>query len=115
MPAYTERGFVYSTLPNPTTDNTKIVKEGTGTGTYSIEVTGLPSETFYVRAYATNAKGTAYGEQVIAEPTQGTVTTGSITNIDFTKGTATFSGTVTSETVSFVVSWILLSKELSVS
>ena len=95
MPAYTERGFVYSTLPNPTTDNTKIVKEGTGTGTYSIEVTGLPSETFYVRAYATNAKGTAYGEQVIAEPTQGTVTTGSITNIDFTKGTATFSGTVT--------------------
>ena len=95
MPAYTERGFVYSTLPNPTTDNTKIVKEGSGTGSFSSEVTGLPSETLYVRAYATNAKGTAYGEQVTAEPTQGTVTTGSITSVDFAKGTATFSGTVT--------------------
>ena len=94
-PAYTERGFVYSTLPNPTIDNTKIVKTGSGTGTFSSEVTGLPAATLYVRAYVTNAKGTAYGEQVTAEPTQGAVTTGSITNIDFTKGTATFSGTVT--------------------
>lgn len=58
----TERGIVYSTSPNPTINDNKIVDSGTGTGSYSIPVTGLnPATTYYTRAYAINNNGTAYG------------------------------------------------------
>ncbi len=64
-PGYTERGFVYGTSPKPTIDDNKITKSGTGTGAYSLYVTNLPTDvTFYVRAYAINDAGVAYGEDV---------------------------------------------------
>ncbi|MFL9831833.1 MBG domain-containing protein, partial [Flavobacterium sp. ST-87] len=60
----TERGFVYSTSTNPTTSNTK-VQGGTGTGAFSEAITGLTAgTTYYVRAYAINSVGTAYGNEV---------------------------------------------------
>ena len=60
----TERGVVYGTTANPTTANTKKVS-GSGTGTFTCNLTGLqPNTKYYVRAYAINEKGTAYGEQV---------------------------------------------------
>ena len=60
----TERGVVYSTSENPTTANSKVVG-GSGTGAFTCNLTGLQaSTTYYVRAYAINEKGTAYGEQV---------------------------------------------------
>ena len=59
----TERGVVYSTSKNPTTSNTKKVS-GSGTGAYSVKLSGLfEGTTYYVRAYAINSKGTAYGEE----------------------------------------------------
>ena len=65
-PAYTERGFVYGTMHNPTVDgDTKVVASGSGTGDYSLNVSDLANEVYYVRAYATNEKGTAYGEEVV--------------------------------------------------
>ena len=60
----TERGVCISTVSNPTTSNTK-VKSGTGTGSFTCNLTGLqPNTKYYVRAYAINSKGTAYGSQV---------------------------------------------------
>jgi len=60
----TERGVVYATTQNPTTTNNKIVNTS-GVGSFSSIVTGLSSgTTYYVRAYATNSVGTAYGTQV---------------------------------------------------
>ncbi len=61
----TERGIVYSTSANPTTaDNT--VQMGTGEGVFSQSVSGLSSGvTYYVRAYAINSEGTAYGNEVV--------------------------------------------------
>lgn len=60
----TERGVVYSLSTNPTTANTVVVI-GSGTGIYSQTVSGLtPSTTYYVRAYAINAAGTSYGNEV---------------------------------------------------
>ena len=39
--------------------------DGTGTGTFTSSITGLtPNTTYYVRAYATNSVGTAYGEEL---------------------------------------------------
>lgn len=60
----TERGFVWSTSPNPTTSDNKVTASGT-TGSYNASLTGLSSGTLYhVRAYATNSVGTGYGIDV---------------------------------------------------
>jgi len=57
----TERGFVFSTDMNVTTADT-IVISGSGTGAFTADVTGLnPNTTYYVRAYAENENGNAYG------------------------------------------------------
>ena len=64
-PAYTERGFVWSTTPEPTINDNCIPKSGTGTGTFSCYTTELPkNRTFFVRAYAKNQAGVAYGNEV---------------------------------------------------
>lgn len=68
-PEYTERGFVYATTHNPMVDSdTKVVATGKGTGDFVANATGLVvGNTYYVRAYATNTQGTAYGEEVTAD------------------------------------------------
>ena len=63
----TSYGFVYGTSTDPTISNTK-VQVGTSyttTGTsFSKSITGLSANTtYYVRPYATNGYGTAYGTQ----------------------------------------------------
>ncbi|NVO11824.1 MAG: T9SS type A sorting domain-containing protein [Bacteroidales bacterium] len=72
----TERGICYATTINPTTANSKVTS-GTGTGTYTANMTGLTAGlTYYVRAYAINANGTAYGsQQSFATPTGGSTVT----------------------------------------
>ena len=59
----TERGVCWSTYQNPTIyDNTTY--DGEGTGVFTSHITNLsPGTTYYVRAYATNSEGTAYGAQ----------------------------------------------------
>ena len=60
----TERGVVYGISPYPTVGNSKVVG-GSGTGMFTCNLTGLqPNTKYYVRAYAVNNKGTAYGKQV---------------------------------------------------
>ena len=68
-PEYTERGFVYATTHNPMVDSdTKVVATGKGTGDFVANATGLVvGNTYYVRAYATNTQGTAYGEEVTVD------------------------------------------------
>ena len=65
-PAYTERGFVYGTMHNPTVDSdSKTIVSGSGTGEFSINLSGLTmGNVYYIRAYATNEKGTGYGEEL---------------------------------------------------
>ena len=94
----TERGICWSTSHNPTTSGSH-ASNGGGTGTYSVNMTGLtPNTTYYVRAYATNSAGTAYGAEVSFTTLQDvnlpTVTTSQVTNI--TQTTATGGGNVTS-------------------
>lgn len=59
----TARGVCWSTSQNPTISNSHTT-DGNGTGSFTSSITGLTANTtYYVRAYATNEKGTSYGEQ----------------------------------------------------
>ncbi len=67
-PAYTERGFVYSksysvpTVDDPANATTKVRVSGRNKE-FSANISSLEeSVQYYVRAYATNADGTVYGE-----------------------------------------------------
>jgi hypothetical protein len=61
--AVTARGVCWNTSHNPTLINSHTTDD-TGTGTFTSNITGLaPGTTYYVRAYATNSIGTAYGEE----------------------------------------------------
>ncbi|MBK5213210.1 MAG: hypothetical protein JJE55_06080 [Flavobacteriaceae bacterium] len=60
----TAKGVCWNTSPNPTKEN-NLTLDGTGVGNFSSNIEGLtPSTTYYLRAYATNAVGTAYGNEI---------------------------------------------------
>jgi hypothetical protein len=60
----TSRGICWSTTVNPTIVNSSTIN-GSGSGPFSSTMTGLfRLTTYYVRAYATNSWGTAYGSNV---------------------------------------------------
>ncbi len=71
-PAYTEHGFVYGPVHNPTVDDdTKKVVSGKSEGVFSSNISGLEMNTiYYVRAYATNNFGTAYGAEKVVDMSQ---------------------------------------------
>lgn len=60
------RGVIWSTLPNPTLNTYNgITHNGQGTGSFTSMLSDLNPETsYYVRAYATNSEGTAYGNSL---------------------------------------------------
>ena len=97
-PAYTERGFAYGTTHNPSVDDMKKVVSGSGLGAFSANVSGLQiGTTYYIRAYAKNDGGYAYGSEqsLNFNSSAPSVTTQNPTNINKNNGTATFNGTVT--------------------
>ncbi len=63
--AVTARGVVWSTSQNPTITLTTKTSDGTGTGSYTSNLTNLTQNTtYYIRAYAINSSGTAYGNPI---------------------------------------------------
>jgi formylglycine-generating enzyme required for sulfatase activity len=90
----TVRGVCWSTNPNPTTADS-ITKDAAGTGRYVSKIVGLkPNTTYYLRAYATNKKGTAYGLQESFTTKNLGIVTKQIT--DITTNCATSGGNVIS-------------------
>ena len=60
----TSRGVCWSTTSNPTIADPHTLNGG-GTGTFVSQISALsPSTLYYVRAYATNSVGTAYGMEL---------------------------------------------------
>ena len=94
----TERGVVYSTNQSPTTEDSKVAS-GSGLGEFTCNLTDLKDGTiYYARAYAINAKGTAYGEEVsftTKTKTIATIATTLATNVSYTS--ATVAGNVTED------------------
>lgn len=63
--AITARGLVWSTSQNPTITLTTKTSDGTGTGNFISTMATLNSGVaYYIRSYATNIIGTAYGNQI---------------------------------------------------
>ena len=92
----TARGVCWSTGQNPTISDSKTT-DGTGTGSFTSSITGLVAgTTYYVRAYATNSVGTAYGNQISASTTAtySTLTTSIMSAV--TDATASSGGDITS-------------------
>lgn len=98
--AVTTRGIVWNTTTSPTTNLTTKTTDGTGTGNFSSSITNLiPSNTYFIRAYATNSIGTGYGNELsfttgaIVLPTVSTATiTNSTTNSAVSGGNITTDG-----------------------
>ena len=90
-----ERGFCWNTEPEPTIDDI-LARCGEGTGCFSARMTELDVfTTYYVRSYAVNSAGIAYGNEIsfttTAFPPE--VTTSVVT--DITQTHATCGGVVT--------------------
>jgi uncharacterized protein (TIGR02145 family) len=67
----TESGVCWSTNPNPDITGNKIVGTS-GSNPYSVNLTGLSANTnYYIRAYASNAAGTGYGNEVVIKTLAG--------------------------------------------
>ena len=59
------RGLVWSTSQNPTIALSTKTSDGTGSGTFTSNISGLAANTtYYVKAYATNSVGTSYGNEI---------------------------------------------------
>ena len=91
-PAYTERGFVYSSSPQPSIDNNigRLTSAVNNQSTFSANVSDLVSNSsYYVRAYAINRVGVAYGNDVAfsTDLDQTQVLTSAATNISSTSAT----------------------------
>lgn len=95
--AITARGVCWSTNQNPTIADNKTTN-GTGTGSFTSSITGLiPGKTYYIRAYAVNIIGTAYGNQIttITTAISPMITTNAVS--DITSTTARSGGNITND------------------
>ena len=98
----TARGICWSTTQNPTIAGSHTT-DGTGTGSFTSAMTDLTANTtYYVRAYATNSAGTAYGEQV-SFTTLAAGIPGDVNN----------DGTITLDDVSILLGYVMGSVQLS--
>ena len=93
------RGVCWSTSSNPTIALSTKTMDGTGIGTFTSAITGLTqTTTYYVRSYATNVAGTAYGNEVIFTTltlSVPTISTSSISNLF--AATATCGGNISAD------------------
>lgn len=82
------RGVCWNTAGNPSV-NDKKTSDGTGVGIFTSSITGLEINTkYFVKAYATNSAGTAYGSEIsfttMAALTLPTVSTNEVSSIMIT-------------------------------
>jgi uncharacterized protein (TIGR02145 family) len=88
----TARGVCFSLFTEPTIADNKTVN-GTDTGSYTSVLTGLKAKTkYYVRAYATNSVGTAYGSVLSFNTSDYYITGNGVTDIDGNKYTSIILG-----------------------
>jgi uncharacterized protein (TIGR02145 family) len=86
----TARGLVWHTSTGPTLEqHTGLSNEGSGTGLFSSDITGIsPNTHYFVRAFATNSAGIVYGNELqFTSQGPASISTTSISNITPTSAT----------------------------
>ena len=94
----TARGVCWSTSQDPTISDSK-TQDGAGAGNFTSSISGLePNTIYYVRAYATNSKGTGYGNALLFTTLDQHIPILSTTEITgITQTTAKSGGNITDE------------------
>ncbi len=102
-----QKGICYSLNENPTIQDLKVLSPDTNNGLFEIIITNLlPNTVYYVRAFATNNIGTAYGSSIkittnpASLPTVATTT--SITSISY--NSAVSGGSISNDGYTFITS-----------
>ena len=91
----TERGICWSTSTDPTVSDNHII-DNSGMNTFTCTVTNLTyNTTYYIRAYAINDAGVAYGEQKSFTTPMPSITINTASVSDITCNSATCGGNVT--------------------
>jgi uncharacterized protein (TIGR02145 family) len=97
----TASGICWSITTNPTVALTTLTTDGTATGAFTSSITGLTANiTYYVRAYATNSVGTAYGNEITFTTSSVTLVVPTLTTTaatSITQTTAITGGDITSD------------------
>jgi uncharacterized protein (TIGR02145 family) len=95
-----ERGVCWSMSQDPSLSDSKST-DGIGTGVFSSSISGLSlGTTYFVRAYATNSAGTAYGNNVSFKTSPAVIQLAAVTAIDasaITNISAFSGGNITSD------------------
>lgn len=95
QPAYTERGFCYSTSGTPTIATNRCRVSGSGTGNYSLQVEGLDYPvTYYVCAYAIQDGQPVYGNTVTFTTEFRSVAVNTSAATEVTESSARLNGTI---------------------
>ncbi len=95
--AISARGVCYGLSPLPAIEG-KHTTDGNGIGKWECSLSELsPNATYYIRAYATNAYGTGYGEQITIKTTEGLASIKTGTASSITSTSANCSGEVISD------------------
>ncbi|HMU59994.1 MAG TPA: hypothetical protein PKD42_17100 [Chitinophagaceae bacterium] len=96
----TQRGICWDTVHNPIITNSH-TSNGTGIGTFVSPINGLqPATKYYIRAYATNSVGTAYGNEESFTTSTSVVTLPTLTTTPISElfsTTAKGGGTITAD------------------
>lgn len=94
----TVRGVCWGLNPEPTINEHAIAAEGTAIGSYTVVIDDLaPCTTYYARCYATNEKGTSYGEALTFTTFSGELKVTTLDVTDITATSAKSGGRVTNE------------------
>jgi len=95
--AITIHGVCWSTSQKPTITNTK-TNDGSGIGNYSSIISNLePNSSYYMRAYATNSAGTAYGNEICFITSKPNVSIVTIDISNITQKSASCGGIISSD------------------
>lgn len=98
-------GVCWNTSPAPTIDNNKS-SESSGSGSFTSNITGLqPATKYYIRAYATNDAGTAYGKELSFTTAGQSPIASSAVATEITSSGAKLAGTVSANYLSTQVSF----------
>ena len=114
--AVTGRGVCWGTEPNPTVYGSH-TGNGSGTGTFTCQIAGLAANTtYYVRAYATNSIGTAYGAEVTftTEAEEPQETCGTIT-LPYSENFESYTTTATAATGVQPDCWKLVQEDVAMT